>query len=348
MRLLYYIPQINPNADLARYIADEKSLKAIYLNLVDGVRTADDIAKLLLVNGHMISDIMTVMNELQKEGVISESSESDLGAFEPDELKGLDSQLKALAKFGFDKKSMFMPFSPSALSHQKRIKEGKVMLVGNGDNACQLILELIKIGIGDIHYYIHAAENVLEEEAKVLRAIETMGNPYSNIYLHKTTSQDLDANTIINAEVDVVIYMAENFSETIAVKINDLCKQHKKDFLPYQVSFPKVYIGPFYIYKQSACYKCFQIRKSAAAHNLPPQAVSPDNANLNISLGVDFICLEIVKYYSYIADLATVDNIWVLDVFSGKTFFETVFKIPRCPICGVNKIKPTKKLWENI
>lgn len=348
MRLYYYKPEINPAADLTSYIVDKDSLHAIFINLVDGIKTADEIAKLLLVAGHKISDIVTVMNELQKEGVISESSTSDLGVFEPEELNNLERQIHALSKFSFDKKGMFMPFSPSAISHQKRIKDGKIMIVGNGTNACQLLLELSKLGIGSIHYYIHGADDILAQEEKVVEAWEDARNPYTNVFIYKVISEELDEEIITNADVDLIIYMADNFAASTSIKINDICRKKQVDFLPYQVAFPKVYIGPFYVYQQSACYKCYQIRKSAAAFNNEAQSISPGNTNLNIAFGIDLICLEIVKYYSYIIDLTTVNNVWVLDIFSGKTSLEPVFKLPRCPICGVSKIKPTKKLWENI
>lgn len=348
MRLVYYKPQINANSKLAEYQANKESLHAIYLNLVDGERTADDIAKMLLINGHMIGDIITVMNELQQGGIISEAPTSDLGIFDSQELDNLEQQLNALSMFNFDKKGMFMPYSPSSLSHQKRIKEAKIMVVGHGENARRLITELTRLGFGEIQYYIYGTEKVIEDEDNTIKALNTVSHDYTDIYIHKNFNNELDTDIISRGNTDIVVYIEDDFSEKTAIQINDICRQNQKDFIPFQISFPKVYVGPFYIYKQTSCYKCYQIRKDAARASYAPVSPQASNAQLNIVFGVDLLCLELVKYYSYITDMTTVDNVWAFDIVTGKTSYEPVFKIPRCPICGVSKIKPTKKLWENI
>lgn len=348
MRLMYYKPAINQGTDLSAYRTDPGSLRARYIDLVDGERTADEIAKMLLVNGDQIADIMAVMNELQKEGIISESPESDLGMFEPEELEALQDQLKAMSRLYADKNGMFIPFSSGALSHQRRIKEGKVMIIGNGKNTALLITRLSKLGIGELHYYIYGSEELLEQEDIILDALNADSNPFCKVFIHKVFSNEIDTDIIKNTDADLVIYMADNFSEQTAIDLNKICEEQQKDYLPYKSTFPIVYVGPFYIHKQTSCYKCYQVRKTAADVNIGHNPAATQANSMDVAIGVDFVCYEVFKYYSYMLELVTVNKVWGLNVMTGKTSLDPVFKLPRCPLCGISKIKPAKKLWENI
>jgi hypothetical protein len=46
------------------------------------------------------------------------------------------------------------------------------------------------------------------------------------------------------------------------------------------------------------------------------------------------LCVEIVKYYSRMAEISIRDGIWVFDMLTGKSRLEAVFRRPDCTICG--------------
>jgi len=146
-----------------------------------------------------------------------------------------------------------------------------------------------------------------------------------------------------------VVYISDGFSEQTALDLNTACKESQKDFLVYTKSFPYVYIGPFYRYGKSACYNCYKRRKAGAINEFArPEIISPSDIGFNIPVGFDMLTLEIIKYYTGFMDLTTLENVWALNVTTGESCLETVFKLPRCPTCGVHKLKPSKKLWEEI
>jgi len=346
MQLNFYRPVINPAIDLTGHDLYNFPLPSELVKLVNGENTANDIISKLLVRGYDIGDIIKVLEDLKTKGVLMESPESDLSVFSDEELAKYDGQLQALTKTGFDKTSILLPFSPSALSHQRRLKEATITIIGDGKAVHTFIANLSDIGIGTIHYYALNLE--VEEEQELTNKLIDNDTNFSDVYIHRIVSNDFDAAFFKSVQTDIVVYISERFSQEYALSINKACKDAKIDFLPYQCDFPLIHIGPFYLYKQSACYKCYTLRNEGSIANYHAQSKAPEYNGWNVRAGLDMLTLEVMKYYSYIMDLATADKVWTFDMISGNSYLDTTFKLPRCPLCGVSKIKPAQKLWESI
>ncbi len=348
MSYLFHKPVLNTQVDITNDNALGTDLCTALFRLLDGNRTANDIIGDLLLDGFDLGEIIDILNDLKEQNVIIESPDSDMAVFSEEELALLSKQLTAFSKIGYDKTDMFQPYSTSALNHQKSIKEGKILVLGDGRLAISLIENLVRIGVGTIYYY--PLQVLSKTEEKLINSkVKECRYPFTEVHIHKTFSEVVDTEYVKSNASDLVIYISEDFTEDKALEINKMCYNNGKNFITYGFTFPDIHIGPLYLHKQSACYQCYSSRKAAAIHNYAGQSKKAiKDASFNITAGLEVLCIEVIKYYSYSLDNLTIDKVWAFNLITCTSSFEPAFKIPRCPVCGVSKLKPTTKLWENI
>jgi molybdopterin/thiamine biosynthesis adenylyltransferase len=348
MQYLLYKPVVNPQVDVMGDKSLATPLHTSLFRLLDGKKTANDIIGDLLLEGFDVGEVINTLSDLKMQNIICETSDSDIAAFSDDEIALFGKQLSALSTLGYEKTDLFQPYSVSALNHQKNIKEGKILILGDGELALSLIENVIKVGVGTVYYYPLKALNRSDEKS-INHKIKECKYDFSEIYIHKTFSDAIDPEYLKSNAADLVIYISDDFSQEKALEINEICHSNGKNFIPYQFSFPEVHIGPLYLHQKSACYQCYVARKKAAIHNYNGQTKrETKNAGFNLVAGIEVLCTEIIRYYSYTLENLTVEKVWSFDTITYKSGFDPAFKIPRCPVCGVSKLKPTKKLWENI
>ncbi|QPQ51185.1 hypothetical protein H3Z85_17910 [Chryseobacterium indologenes] len=322
MGIYYFKPVINNK--ISEDLTDESNLLIqdfrFYAN---GKNLLDDIIVLLLTKGHHISNITRLINRLHETGSIKESNESELNSFQSQELETIMPQLKALSTYSYDKKTFYTPFSNSAVKHQNRIKKSNTLLLGCEEWIEELTSRLKMIGIESIYRYITNFENDKEWE----------------------NLNDLAKNL----EPDIIIYIPKFFSKEDALRINEICITNGINFLPYELNFPDVRIGPFYIHNETSCYNCYLLRKAGSRNPFAQSEINQNQSdfkNFMLFPGFDFISLEIIKFYSGFLDVISKNRVWNYNLHECKTHTEIAFKLPRCPLCGTNHIKPKTKLWE--
>ena len=312
-----------------------ESIYQDFIELADGSQKLDKIISTMLAKGHHITQIMKVLQTLHEKKQLKESADSELNSFTPDEINKLEAQLVALTAYGFDSGSLFLPFSESALKHQKRIKDANISIVGDKEIVQELVKRLDEIGVGKINVNIDADDALDADFSSTLS------------FVSLTTHEGSVAEFIQDIDADILIYLPKVFSEGEAIEINKRCYKRNIDFLPYQNVFPQVKIGPLHLCKESSCYHCYFIRKEGASFMGNKPTVPDSNfRSFNVLIGLDMICVEMIKYYSYYLDVSTKNNVWTFDINDCKSHLEVAFKLPRCPLCGISKLKPATKLWE--
>jgi len=312
----------------------ESRIHRQFSELADGKNLLDDIITTLLANGHHITDIMAVLTEFHTQELLEEDPGSEYASFDQQEIDELEPQLLAFTSFGYDKPGLFVPYSKTALKHQKGIKDGNVCIIGEEEYTQELVNRFESIGLKNVNYYIESDLNTLN------------GN---------NNAEDTDSVATLTAFIqfwnpDLVIYLPKVFSEQRALEINTACFNLGVDFLPYQIKFPYVRIGPFHQNKETSCYNCYMIRKAGAGNPYADKTPAKDTSYKNFMMfpGFDTISLEMIKYYSKYLDVVTKNNVWVFNLHECKSHTEAAFKLPRCPLCGAQNKKPATKLWETL
>jgi len=329
MRLLYYKPVLNPAGITPGYEAGQHSVYMAFAELMDGERTADEIIGTLLRNGHPIGEIIEVFNDLHRRNIIFEAPENDPELFTEEETQVFEKQMNAFARLGFEKGGIFLPYSKSAVKQQHRLKKAQVMVIGDGLAAFALIESLVAVGIGTVYFYPLKSLG-RDEEQKIAQRFKMNMYDFSEVHIHRSFTGDIDETFLRTCHADVVIYIPGAFSDSQAVAVNRVCHENGKDFVPYRFSFPYVHIGPFHLSNCSACLCCCE------------ETVEPHEellSGFNLPAGIDMLCVEIVKYYSRLADISVKDGIWTFDMLTGKSRLEAVFRKPGCALCGDGRTK---------
>lgn len=320
---IYYLKPVVTDKINEEWIDESNLLIRDFSSYANGKNMLDDIIVSLLTKGHHITDITRLISKLHETGHICESDESELKSFQFEELDRLTPQLRALSNYSLDKKTFYTPFSISAVKHQNRLKKSNTLIIGCKEWIEELTSRLNKIGIESINKY----NTDLKDD-----------KDWENI---KDLAKGL--------KPDIIIYIPKFFSKEDAVKINEICMQNGINFLPYELNFPNVRIGPFYIHNETSCYNCYLVRKAGSRNPVAipevPQNQS-DYSNFMMFPGFDFIGIEIIKFYSGFLDVISKNKVWNYNLHECKTHTEIAFKLPRCPLCGIDHTRPKTKLWE--
>lgn len=94
-------------------------------------------------------------------------------------------------------------------------------------------------------------------------------------------------------------------------------------------------IGPAVLPRQSACYRCYSLRREA---NLPPSQAGPasDWGSVGPLPGCvgSLLALEATRLISGIARPQTVGRVLRVDFLAAEMTTHRVLRLPSCPACG--------------
>ncbi len=228
---------------------------------------------------------------------------------------------------------------------QRRLLEGRVLIIGAGGLGSPAALYLAAAGVGTIgivdsdtvdlsnlhRQVIHGTKDI--GRAKVASALEKMEGINPNIRIISTQIR-MDAANILSliSEYDFVIDATDNFAAKFL--INDACVLAGKTFSHAGVlgfSGQTMTVKP----RESTCYRCIFTSP-------PPSGSVPtcaDEGVLGVLPGIigTIQAAEAIKYLAGVGDLLT-GRLLMLD--AQEMFFRNVpiGKNPHCPICGENPV----------
>ena len=70
--------------------------------------------------------------------------------------------------------------------------------------------------------------------------------------------------------------------------------------------------------------------------------------DFNFPVGTDYIIIEAIKFLSKVMPPSLFDQILQVNFITGTYMCHSVLRLPRCLSCGVNKLKPGRKIWEEV
>ncbi len=224
---------------------------------------------------------------------------------------------------------------------QKKLKAGKVLLIGAGGLGSPLALYLAAAGVGTIgivdfdvveltnlqRQIVHATRDIGRSKLESAREAITDVNPYVNVQLHESRLESDNAKELF-ADYDVIVDGTDNFATRYLV--NDACVLLGK---------PNVYGSIFRFDGQvtvfdsrvGPCYRCLYPTP-------PPPGLVPSCAEggvLGVLPGIigTLQALETIKLLLGKGD-SLIGRLVLFDAM-GFTFRELkVRKNPECPICG--------------
>jgi bacteriocin biosynthesis cyclodehydratase domain-containing protein len=118
-------------------------------------------------------------------------------------------------------------------------------------------------------------------------------------------------------------------------RVNQASLEEGWPWIPAVIESGAAVIGPAVIPRQTACYRCYELRRHA---NSPPQHGSADDdagapGPLAACAGA-LLALEAVRLVSRVAAPQSMGRAIVLDFFAPAIASHRVLRLPSCPACG--------------
>lgn len=224
---------------------------------------------------------------------------------------------------------------------QKKLLNGKVLIIGAGGLGSPAALYLAAAGVGTIgiadadvvdlsnlqRQVIHHTSDVGTPKVQSARDKMLAINPEANVRIHQIRIEAANIAAII-ADYDFVIDATDNF--TAKFLINDACVMAGK---PYSHGGILQFIGQTMTVKpgKSACYRClFQ--------SAPPPGAIPTCAQAGV-IGVlpgvigTLQATEAIKYLLGVGELL-INRILIYDAMENDFTKVEIAKKPLCPVCG--------------
>ncbi len=322
------------------------SLLAAMTELLAGALTLETIVASLLQAGFEVEPIILALEKLDRAGLLVEAPSSELSLFNPEELARYEPQIRMLAALaGSEHNGMALPLPVQGLSAQSALKKATVVILDVGLNGLALARNLTLAGIG--HLVILTPWPEVAVTAKELATL----NPGVRVTIGERV-EDLPAAQG-ETPIDLLVYCPDTFDEALADHWNNLSLKQDIPFLPYRQRGLDIELGPLVIPRQTACYRCFQLRRAAAAAVSAPAAAPQRDGDGGsppqgwaFPIGIDWLALEVIKFLTAIAEPVTYTRLWQFNLLQGMASVHPVLKLPRCPVCGVHRRQPPHRLWE--
>jgi len=318
------------------------------LPMLDGTHSVADIYGRFLADGVSPNFVYGALEVLESLGCLAESPTTSV---EPSEGNGSTQYrnqvgcLEEWLKVRHDADEA----RASALKAQAALGHARVLVMGLGGIGSALVESLASAGVGHLFGIRGGGGPEAEEQTASRIPARVMSLNPEVRYREMMSMEDLGpGNAESQATPSLLVYCPDVFNEPVCEALNRLVLDTGTPFLIYRENPFAVELGPLILPRQTACYRCYQLRRKAAEMQAAEPDETPPTAatGLNFSSGVSLLALEIVKILTRTAFPVTRGKLWRLGLFEGSVSVHPVLKLPRCPACGTHRVTPPRRIWE--
>ena len=316
--------------------------------LLDGVNTIEEVYGILIVQGYQLDSIHDALHWLDAHKLLKEAPGSAASLLSASELTFYSRQAAALALLALPGRSVKGESDIySGLIGQTRLKEAAVTLIGLGEAGSAFARALTLAGVGQIIAAPDSSSVYAQMNTQMHAEFQRI-NP--NVQFTLVTRPEDIPNALGEVSPDLMVYCPDNFDPAFCEWLNRVCLEISQPLLLYHRKPLEIDIGPLILPRETACYICYDRRQKAAKTNseLFVSEIDPDAPRFNFPLGTDLLALEAIKFLSRAAEPVTYGRLWRMNLLSGSLESHAVLKLPRCPACGAHKVRPARKLWEEM
>lgn len=267
-----------------------------------------------------------------------------------------------------DQVLFFTRFGKGGPAVQKRLGRARVVVFGAGLVGSHALSALADSGIGTLRVVDDAEEadgaeaasaqtngggtRQTRSQALALRIAQSRRAGLD----WQSASADADSDDEV-AEVidgaDCVLVCADAPSPALLESVNRAALRTKARWLAGQLYRGVGIVGPAVIPGESACYKCYELRRNASLPNYEEvvryearlremRAIrNPRVAPRPLAACVGaLVALEALRLVSGEARPQTLGRILRVDFFSPEMTYHTVLPVPGCPACGYGRRRP--------
>lgn len=254
---------------------------------------------------------------------------------------------------------------------QRSLEKTHVLIIGAGAIGSHAAAALSQSGFGYLHFLdlvkttgadipAHAFFNqhdIGQPRAEALAAHVAARNPH--VSCKSTTTDVHSVEQLGNAirGMDAVVVCADSASPALLDVVNEAALRTNKRLLIGQSAQGVGLIGPTVIPKQSACYKCYELRRNANLLNyeeimqyesrlrqmpdIRSELVAPRPFAALIG---GLLALEALRLLSGLVAPQTVGHILRVNFNAPEMTYHRILRLPNCPACGHDKRRQLPQL----
>lgn len=247
---------------------------------------------------------------------------------------------------------------------QRHLAKTQVLVLGAGAIGSYAIDALAGAGVGHLHLLDAAKVSEEDVPANALLSKQDIGSPRDetiSAYVTKrnpsVSCQSVSADTgsiekLGNSmrAMDCIIMCLDSPAPAMVDAVNEAALQTNKRWLIGQVYQGVGLIGPTVIPRQTACYKCYELRRIANLVNYEeimqyesrlrqmPGIRSEFNAPHPFAATIGgLVALEALRLLSGVAQPQTIGRLLRINFFAPEMTYHRLLRVPNCPACGYGK-----------
>lgn len=253
--------------------------------------------------------------------------------------------------------NFFSHFTNGAYAVQETLTRSSVTVLGLGPLGLHTLGSLADNGVGKLIGIAFATESCAEVHDLTVHQ-PTTRCPKSGY--RRVTLADRDASSIAAAVrgTDILIVTLDHHDPQLLDKANEACLHTGTRWLPVGLRASEGYVGPTVIPRQTACYKCYDLRMKANLVNYEPYRLYEEHlcaVEHRLAFGslpqfarivADLAATEVLKVLTHFSPVTSYGRMFTLNFLTLAGEFQEILKLPRCPMCGEpSQHRPMMKPW---
>jgi bacteriocin biosynthesis cyclodehydratase domain-containing protein len=309
--------------------------------------------------------VLEILRELTSRGLLEEVPSSSA-----DNSEAYTEQERFFANFAPITNQPLNPVAaetaPTAAA-QRKLAEARVLVSGLGRVGSRLVCSLAHAGVGTIwgadpagvndgdvldSGYGRGARGAIREQW-LAQAVERINPDIAYRPLGATGGADPALWPLPDA-LNLLVLCEDSFHPGRYDSVNRLCLDHELTWTSCRSLGVRYEVGPIIVPRQTACFKCFELRKSSNLDSYDEyretwQSLAVRNASLgslNITFGAEVLALEAVKLLTGFSRPLTYGSLFSFDLLTLEASIHPILKIPRCPQCSpASAQRPGLIIW---
>lgn len=284
---------------------------------------------------------------------------------EPITLKTKKKDHLTKADFYGDQTRFFSQFSTDGQAAQKRLAGAQVVVFGAGAIGSQTIAALADAGVGKISVFDQAETTKPDIAGNPLLQLPDVGHARAERAARRINEKNIPAVSCeaVQAESELdeqlkeiikgatcALVCLDSPAPALLEAVNRAALQTNARWITGQIYRGTGILGPLVIPYQSACYKCYELRRNANLENyeevmqyetrlrqmpaIRSEFVAPKP--LAQSLGA-LLALESLRMITQTAIPQLAGRILLIDFFAPEMTYHRILRLPNCPACGDEK-----------
>ncbi len=236
------------------------------------------------------------------------------------------------------------------LEYQKALKEGSLLIVGDGDLARAIVEKTGLAGVGKIRA-LNLPDDISLRAINELVSIEGLGAPLEDL-------KPLE-DALASGPHSVLAVALDRPEPSLIGPINDITQRFNIPLLLTQLNGTEAVVGPFVVPGKTACLLCHHLRTTRnmdyyEEYRVWERWTGTDGKNMRAAIGTlgsftsvaaGLAATEIIRRICYFYEPGLYGKFLTVNALTYEVISHQVLRLPRCPGCGKARNLTVETPW---